>query len=52
MNALHLKITVVALALLLFSQGCSFYAGFHTKSGPANTTDKMADVQPGGQASD
>ena len=51
MNALHLKITVIALALLLFSQGCSFYAGFHT-SGPANSTEKSAQGRPGEQASD
>jgi len=31
MNTQYLKIMVIGLALLFFSQGCSMYAGFSVK---------------------
>jgi len=40
------KILFLALSFLFLTQGCSFYAGFHTKSTPQSGTKMTQSVTP------
>ena len=49
MKTFYLRITLIALTLLFFSQGCSFYAGFHSSRAP-NTAQRTAKIHQEVQA--